>query len=327
MSHERQKAYVTHLASITDTKPRPQYRSKNDVQIVGAAASYNRYSWHLSECKKKMPSAMEIEGTPTPCELVHLSDFSGEQEIHWPYVRHEHKENSPIRCNLPISLVNYEYDFAIFLKSWLSLGYRFAASRVTFDRNRAHVPRHASSLTTTTTSTLLYLYLDRLGMHAGSPRSSTAGIFTRIECTDTVFWSSGRFMLVKTVLGSTAAAMTKIKGVYESGSCPPMESRGYGVDTHWERLRDSVRFLTGISIDSQFLAVLIAGHEKLDILLFLGGPIFKLIQCLPAVHSRSPFCAVSPGDCRFCADFDGGLDSYGEVMMKYDLVNKPVAYT
>ncbi|KAK0432251.1 hypothetical protein EV421DRAFT_2024078 [Armillaria borealis] len=245
-------------------------------------------------------------------------------------------------CNLPISLVNYEYDFAIFLKSWLFLGYRFAASRVTFDRNRAHVPRHASSLTTTTTSTLLYLdlYLDRLGMHAGSPRSSTAGIFTRIECTDTVFWSSGRFMLVKTVLGSTAAAMTKIKGVYESGSCPPMESRRYGVDIHWERLRDNVRFLTGISTDSQFLAVLIAGHEKahatqiigifpravmlswrplesvtLDILLFLGGPIFKLIQCLPAMHSRSPFCAVSPGDCRFCADFDGGLDSYGEVMI------------
>ncbi|KAK0432225.1 hypothetical protein EV421DRAFT_1742490 [Armillaria borealis] len=54
----------------------------------------------------------------------------------------------------------------------------------------------------------------------------------------------------------------------------------------------------------------------LDILLFLGGPIFKLIQCLPAMHSCSPFCTVLPGDCRFCANFDGGLDSYGEVMMK-----------
>lgn len=80
-------------------------------------------------------------------------------------------------CNLPISFVNYEYDSAIFLKSWLSLGYRFAASRITFDRNRAHrahVPRQGPSLTTTTTFTLLYL--DHLGMHAGSPRLSTAGI-------------------------------------------------------------------------------------------------------------------------------------------------------
>ncbi|PBK94626.1 hypothetical protein ARMGADRAFT_1029022 [Armillaria gallica] len=41
---------------------------------------------------------------------------------------------------------------------------------------------------------------------------------------------------------------------------------------------------------------------------------FKLLQYLPAMHPHSLFCMVSPGECRFCAVFNGViccLDSYG----------------
>ncbi len=37
---------------------------------------------------------------------------------------------------------------------------------------------------------------------------------------------------------------------------------------------------------------LIDTSKQLDVLLFLGGPLFKFVQCLPAMHSRSPFYAV-----------------------------------
>ncbi len=95
--------------------------------------------------------------------------------------------------------------------------------------------------------------------------------------------------------GSTAAATMKIKG-HTGAVYAQMRSRGHGVHIHCgsDPGGDSVRFLNGISTDSQFLVIWIAGYEK------VGFWIYELTSSMQQVGvyacSKKPPCRCTKCD-------------------------------